>query len=527
MLSMAPRAPRPSPGSGGENEDAPFPEFLGWLEANKKDIAREWVERLAALSSRYAQRPLSELRYTVRGALQAYREALATGSMQRIERFIDYITRKRLKTGFALSDVQKAFELFRAIVLARLLEPANRHLLPEAILPLDACLSYTIHGFSDHFQRMHDLLVNDHARALERQVLERTVELADERRRYKALVEEISDGFFVIQEGRILFANPAFCRMHGVSWERAAGRSFLRFVAPDSRPLVRAAYRNTLAGQEAPRCLEYNRLGCAPERAATEMKARLVDLGQGRVTIGICRDISERQAMEAKVREHERLAYLGQLTASLSHEIRNPLSAIKMNMQILSRKLELDGFDRRRLDITAREVVRLELIMRQLLDTVRPYRMEPAPVDLAGLARGCLELLEPRLNEHSMQVSQRHARNLPPALGDAGSLGQALQNLLLNAMEAALPGGRITVWTRRGRTRGECFLEIGVSDSGAGIAATDLPLLFKPFFTRKQSGTGLGLFNVKRIIEAHGGSVVVRARPGQGASFALRLPCPP
>jgi signal transduction histidine kinase len=231
--------------------------------------------------------------------------------------------------------------------------------------------------------------------------------------------------------------------------------------------------------------------------------------------------------MEAKIREHERLAYLGQLTASLSHEIRNPLSAIKMNMQILSRKLELDGFDRRRLDITAQEVVRLELIMRQLLDTVRPLSLEPTPVDLAGLARGCLELLEPRLNESAIQVSQRHARGLPQAMGDAGSLQQALQNLLLNAMEAARPGGRITVWTRRGRAQGQAFLEMGVGDNGPGIEAADLPLLFKPFFTRKSLGTGLGLVNVKRIIEAHGGSVVVRARHGQGASFALRLPCLP
>ncbi|MFH1033434.1 MAG: ATP-binding protein [Pseudomonadota bacterium] len=524
---MAPSAPGSSPPAEGDAQDAPASEFLGWLDANKKDIMREWAERLGALSPRYSQRPLPELRYTVRGAFHAYREALASGSMFRIEQFIDYITRKRLKAGFSLSDVQKAFELFRSIVLARLLLPANRHLLSGALLPLDNCLAYTIHCFSDHFQRMHDLLVNNHARELERQVLERTAELADERRRYKALVEEISDGFFVIQRGRILFANPAFCRMHGVTWEEAEGKSFLRYVAPDSRPLVRQAYSNAQAGQESPRCLEYNRLGCPSERAATEMKARLVDLGQGRVTIGICRDVSERAVMEAKVREHERLAYLGQLTASLSHEIRNPLSAIKMNMQILSRKLELDGFDRRRLDITAQEVMRLELIMRQLLDTVRPMQLEPAPVDLAGLVRGCLELLEPRLNESGIQVCQRHARNLPLSVGDAGNLQQAVQNLLLNALEAARPGGRITAWTRRGRAQGRPFLEIGVSDNGPGIAPADLPRLFKPFFTRKPLGTGLGLVNVKRITEAHGGSVVVRNRPGQGVSFALRLPCQP
>ena len=521
---MSARPPRPASSSGGTLRQVPPHEFLAWLDAHKREIASEWVERLSSSSSLYAERPLSELRYTVHGAFRAYREALASGRLHRIEQFIDYITRKRLKTSFPLCDVQHAFELFRAIVLRRLLEPANRHLLAGAVLPLNACLSYTINGFSDHFQRMHDHLVNNHARELERQVRERTAELADERLRYKALVEEISDGFFVIHKGRIRFANPAFCRMHGVSRDEAEGQPFLDFVAPASRPLVHEAYRRALAGQETPRILEYSRLGCPAERSATEMRARLVDLGRERVTLGICRDISERLAMEAKVREHERLAYLGQLTASLSHEIRNPLSAIKMNMQILSRKLELDGFDQRRLDITAQEVMRLELIMRQLLDTVRPLRPDPAPVDLNGLAKTCLELLEPRLAESGVQASLRQAPNLPRVTGDAASLQQALQNLLLNAIEASPPGGQIALWTRKGRAQGRAFLEIGVRDQGPGVARADLTQLFKPFFTRKRLGTGLGLVNVKRITEAHGGEVVVQGRPGRGATFAMRLP---
>jgi signal transduction histidine kinase len=211
----------------------------------------------------------------------------------------------------------------------------------------------------------------------------------------------------------------------------------------------------------------------------------------------------------------------------LSHEIRNPLSAIKLNMQILSRKLTLDGFDRRRLDITSREVTRLEEIMRQLLDTARPLGLDPTPVDLANLVRGSVELLEPRLGESGIRLRQSHARNLPPALGDPGALQQAIQNLLLNAMEAAGQGGSVRVWTRLAASRGDHFLEIGVSDNGPGIAAEDMPQLFKPFYTNKNLGTGLGLFNVKRIAEAHGGSVVVRSRPEQGASFVLRLPCLP
>lgn len=514
-----------APGSGRLAPTAPSG-FLAWLDANKQAIAHEWMERLARASERYARRPPSELRYTVFGAFRAYRQALASGSPQGIEQFIAYITRKRLKTGFTLTDVQSAFELFRTIVLERLLQPDQRHLLPGAMVPLNACLTYTIQGFSDRFQRLHDQLVSNHARELEQQVRQRTAELADERLRYKTLVEQISDGVFLIQRGRVRFANPAFCRMHGATWDQAANQPFLRFVAPASRPLVRESYRRALAGEKALDHLEYDRQGCPPERAATEMRARLVDLGQGRAALGICRDISQSQAMEAKAREHERLAYLGQLTASLSHEIRNPLSAIKLNLQILGRRLELDGFDRRRLEITAREVARLEQIMRQMLDTARPLSLEPTPVDLASLAQGCLEVLEPRLHENAIQARLRLARDLPLARGDAASLQQAMQNLLLNALEASPPGGMITVFARKSREAQDSYLELGVRDHGPGVAPADLPLLFKPFFTRKRLGTGLGLVNVKRVAEAHGGRVVVRNRPGQGASFAMRLPCP-
>jgi signal transduction histidine kinase len=245
------------------------------------------------------------------------------------------------------------------------------------------------------------------------------------------------------------------------------------------------------------------------------------------VTIGICRDISARVAMEAAVREHERLAYVGHLTASLSHEIRNPLSAIKMNMQILARKLSLDGYDLRRLQITVREITRLEDILRQLLDTARPLQLRTGPVDLAALARGCLEVLEPKTQEKRLRVAQRHPPAPPLAQADAGRLEQALMNLLLNAIEASPPEGEVLVWTDLGQEEGRAYAELGVRDSGAGVDPQHLPHVFTPFFTSKASGTGLGLSNVKRIVEAHGGRVMVGGWPGGGAVFSMRLPCPP
>ncbi len=499
--------------------------LLQWLHEHRHEFIEEWVDRLMGMSVSYIQRPREELMETVSQAFEANLDVLTEGSPSRMDRFIDFITEIRLNAGFPLSDVQKAFELFRYVLIRRLREENRIELLAESVEPVNQCLSYTIHQFSDYFQHMHEKAIREHAQNLEVLIEARTAELAESERKYKTLVEGINDGYFVINDELIMFANQAFCHMHGAELNEVIGQPFLRFVAPDCRDRVLARYHLACAGSPLEGQLEYTRLGCPPERAATEIKSTIINLGEGPLIIGICRDISDRVAMEAKVREHERMAYVGHLTASLSHEIRNPLSSITLNLQILSRRLKLDGFDRRRLEIIVKEVTRLEGILRQLLDTARPLRIIRAPVDLAGIVRGCVDLMEPKAAEKELEIEQRHPKRLPLVDLDAGKVEQALINLLLNAFEASPPGGRLTVWTKTTRNTDPRLIELGVRDRGPGISPDQKPHLFTPFYTSKSQGTGLGLSNVKRIVDAHSGEVEVRSRAGRGATFVLRFPC--
>jgi PAS domain S-box-containing protein len=498
--------------------------LLRWLRRETASIIEEWVDTLSTLSPFYNRRPREELVETVTEAFQANLEFLSSNGLGRIEHFIDYITEKRLGAGFPLSDVQRAFELFRFIVTRRLLAERRLKLLAQSVEAINATLSYTIHRFSDHFQYMHERSIRHYAQDLEQEVSMRTAELAESERRYKTLVEEINDGYFVIQNGRIVFANQAFCRMHGTTPVEAVGQPFLRFVTPEARERLGGTYVDSLAGKLTASTIEYMRLGCDPERGATEIRAKTVDLGQGPVTIGVCRDISERVAMERKVRENERLAYVGHLAASLSHEIRNPLSSINMNLQILSDTLQLDGFDRRRLDITVREVSRVENILRQLLDLSRPIDIELSFVDVRELVQGCVDLVEPKTAEKHLKMAQRFARNLPPCKLDAKRLQQALLNLMLNAIEVTGEGNPILVFAKTIRVGGAKYLELGVRDSGSGVDPAAISRLFDPFYTTKAQGSGLGLSNVKRIVEAHEGTVEVRGCAGPGATFVMRLP---
>ncbi|MFH1058972.1 MAG: ATP-binding protein [Pseudomonadota bacterium] len=525
----------PSAATGGQAAPAlalprtspSYQAFLRWLEASADDLVDEWVDQLANLSQLYTNRPTSELYVTVTEAFRANLAALTRGDLERIRRFIRFITEMRLQSGFPLSDVQKAFELFRVIVVGRLQSPEQAPLLMACLGPINQCLAFTIHRFSDLFQQMAEKAIRSHAQGLERTVRIRTAELAESEQRYKTLVNEINDGYFMIQGERVSFANLAFCRMHGAPPESVPGRPFVDFVAPDCRSRVVEALREAFNSRSQGGQMEYTRSGCPPDEAYTEIKYKVVELGQIPVTIGICRDTSGRVAMENRLRENERMAYVGQIAASLSHEIRNPLSTCTLNIMILQEKLNLEGFDRRRLEMTVRELTRLDSILHQLLDMARPMNIEPAPLDLAQAARDCVDLLAERIKAAGISVRQRHQPGLPPALADLGKMEQAILNLMLNAVESLEPGGRITVWSRGRADPERSWVELGVHDNGPGLAPEVQENLFTPFYTNKNRGTGLGLSIVKRIIEAHGGSVAVKGRQGVGVAFIMRLPWRP
>ena len=231
----------------------------------------------------------------------------------------------------------------------------------------------------------------------------------------------------------------------------------------------------------------------------------------------------EVKALEADVAHSERLSALGNLAATVAHEIRNPLNAISVGLQRL--KMEFQPTEERDqyfhlTELMSGEARRLNSIVEQFLSLARPVEIKAEPLPLPEILKELAELEESAAKRSQVQIRVVAAPNLPPLKADPNHLTQVLLNLMLNGLQAMPEGGTLTL---EAKTSNRNFI-IAVTDTGPGIAAEHQRRIFEPYFTTKPKGTGLGLAISRRIIEAHGGTIRVSNQPSGGCRFEISLP---
>lgn len=240
--------------------------------------------------------------------------------------------------------------------------------------------------------------------------------------------------------------------------------------------------------------------------------------------IGVCQDLSTIKQMEQRMRQADRLAAVGRLSANMAHEIRNPLASISGAVEALARDLPPDHTRSQLVEIVLRESARLNQIVGDFLEYARPAPMAPIEINMAEILDEVLLLIEHRALPANLKVSREYGEALPTR-ADPQRLRQAVWNLCLNAVQAMPDGGELRVGAHPLHERGG-RLQIAITDTGQGIADADLPHIFEPFFSTKPEGSGIGLALVYRVVEEHGGSIEVRSRVGEGTAFTLILPAP-
>jgi PAS domain S-box-containing protein len=364
--------------------------------------------------------------------------------------------------------------------------------------------------------------------------------LARERNFLETLFNAIEDGVVVVDEvGRIIYFNEAVTRL--LSWTAAEveGRPISQFlpelkweslVAPSPGGRQGATHHEFEVTYPRPRFL---RVYAAPLDGESK--------GSSGMAL-ILHDATEARQKTFEAIESERVHSLTLLAASVAHEIGNPLNALHIHLQLLTRQVRRlrgapAGESRREgrteaevaeiaqklehyLEVAKGEIGRLDYIVTQFLQAIRPSPPLLAPRSLNDVARETLELLRPELENRGLNVKEELARRLPLAPMDAAQIKQVLVNLIKNAMQAMTRGGTLTLQTGSG----EDLVWISVGDTGRGIAPEKINHIFEPFYTTKKKGTGLGLMIVQRIIRQHGGHIKLESHVGEGTTFRILLP---
>src|SRR5438445_6856274 len=227
---------------------------------------------------------------------------------------------------------------------------------------------------------------------------------------------------------------------------------------------------------------------------------------------------------EAAVRRSERLAALGQLSAGLAHELRNPLGTMRASAEMLTKYVAADNeLAREMAGFIASEVDRTNSLVTRFLEFARPLKLRPAVVDITEVLDRAVTLVERDAPRYRVTFYKNYSPDLAPFPLDAELMERVFYNLLLNAAQASAEEGAVTVKTRAL----DGTAEVAVIDRGPGIDPKIMEQIFNPFFTTKPDGVGLGLAIVSKIVDEHGGRITVESEPAKGTVFRVYLPIQP
>jgi signal transduction histidine kinase len=225
--------------------------------------------------------------------------------------------------------------------------------------------------------------------------------------------------------------------------------------------------------------------------------------------------------------QSEKLAALGEVVASIAHEIKNPLVSIGGFARRLERGLKENSAEKKYMRIVLKEVGRLENVLNQTLVYSRELPLPSEPQNVNRIIEESLSVLEGEFQDKNITITKDLDSGLPPLVSDPQQVKQIFLNLFVNAVQAMERNGQLSVKTSTEKKGEKRFLRIEVEDTGGGIPQEDLENIFNPFFTTKQDGTGLGLAITHKIITRYGGEIEVINHPGVGATFLIRFPLPP
>jgi PAS domain S-box-containing protein len=344
------------------------------------------------------------------------------------------------------------------------------------------------------------------------------------------LVDAVTALLLVLDDrGVVLRANKAVLATTGLTGDELEGKPWLEHLPESERPAVRAIVDRLLAeggtAAHEGRLLRPQPDGPAVERWVT-WQWTAVKVGAETRLYASGMDSTEVRELSRRARLSEKLAAVGTLAAGLAHEIRNPLNAASLQLQLLERRIKRVSEDPKLFEpvaVVMEEIGRLAHLVEDFLAFARPSELRAKPVDVAVVVRELVALELPATRAAGVVLAVEAPTEPIPIAADREKLQQVLLNLLRNAVEAVGPGGHVTLRARAV----DDGARIQVVDDGPGIAEADLPRVFEPFFSTKADGTGLGMAICHSVVDLHGGTISIHPAPARGTVVEVTLPRDP
>ena len=368
--------------------------------------------------------------------------------------------------------------------------------------------------------------LRNHIAKLEREFKEKTFRLRESQIKYKNIVNNSTDAIVVIQEGLLKFVNMRGLELTGFSRHELINVPFIDLLHPEDRGQALERYQQRMAGEQPPTENKFRII--KKDRSPLWVDTRTVNTAweDRPATLNFLRNITQQKRMEEMMVRSEKMASLGQLSAGLAHELRNPLAVISSCAQFCMENMNLEELINENFKVIYRNSQRASKLISELLTFARPDKLNYKPVDLNQLIERMLRMATLETDPSHLTFIKRFEAGLPKIPGDEEKLGQVCLNLIQNAIQAVLGKGIIIIETRWDHTE-EPMVELSVADNGPGIPLEHRKRIFDPFFTTKDSGTGLGLSICHALVEHHLGLITFECAEEGGTRMTVKLPVKP
>jgi two-component system, sporulation sensor kinase E len=350
--------------------------------------------------------------------------------------------------------------------------------------------------------------------------------LIKERRFLEAVIDVVQNGILVINaEGTIQFANQQGCRLIGLK-EKDIGHATLWKIVP---ALARTLDLRHEDGKAEPSMISREVRLTYPENKYVRLHVVPIEgtprSRRGRSYAVILADVTDDKLSTEELIENEKTSSVVMLAAGVAHELGNPLNSLNIHLQLMGRLCSNQDDEesaklRKSLDICSDEVKRLDRIISNFLEAIRPAEPDFNPVDLLAILESVLRLLEVEFEEKNVNVKVEVSEKAPSVHADSDQIKQVFFNVIKNAVDAMGKNPRLKIFLRSDEEN--VYLQF--ADSGKGISKEDLSKVFQPYFTTKKDGHGLGMMIVHRIMRSHGGHVGIDSKQGTGTVVSLQFP---